>query len=150
LKKKKLMGKLKLGYTYNNKMSAGIAVAPSRLAALKQLRCSIFQTSYNPQSLRTGAKYFRARLRGPSMLSYYPDSFNIAQIARKHPELELVNEDEEERLQDVLERKRRGKGPPKKAKNKGPSVSRSLSFARLLMTVLSAESEDSRRLGKKR
>jgi len=108
-------------------MSA-IAVPPSRLAALKQLRCSLFQTSYNPKNLRTGAKYFRARLRGPSMLSYYPQSFDISHIARRYPDLEIVNDDEEERLQDVLERRRRGKGPPKKAKSK----------------------EDSRRLGKKR
>ena len=94
-------------------------VPASRLRALKQLRCTIFQTSYNPESLRTGAKYFRARLRGPSMLAYYPQTFDIARIARQYPDLEIVNEDEEERLQDVLERKKRGKGPPKKAKSKG-------------------------------
>jgi small subunit ribosomal protein S33 len=99
-------------------MSA-ITVAPSRVAALKQLRCSLFQTSYNPRGLRTGAKYFRARLKGPSVMSYYPQSFDISQIARQHPELEMVNDDEEERLQDVLERRKRGKGPPKKAKSKG-------------------------------
>jgi small subunit ribosomal protein S33 len=99
-------------------MSA-IAVPPSRLAALKQLRCGLFQTSYNPKSLRTGAKYFRARLRGPSMLSYYPQSFNIPRIAAEYPDLEIVNDDEEERLQDVMDRRKRGKGPPKKAKTKG-------------------------------
>lgn len=96
-----------------------MAVPPSRLAVLKQLRCSIFHTSYNPQSLRTGAKYLRARLRGPSMAAYYPDSFDIPKIIRRYPELEMVNDDEEERLQDVLEKRRRGKGPPKKAKGKG-------------------------------
>ncbi|KAF9530048.1 mitochondrial ribosomal subunit S27-domain-containing protein [Crepidotus variabilis] len=101
---------------------------PSRLATLKQLQCNIFQTSYNPQSLRTGAKYFRARLRGPSMMAYYPKTFDIAQITRQYRDLEIVNEDEEERFQDVLERKRRGKGAPKKAKS----------------------AADSRRLGKKR
>ena len=96
-----------------------VFVPPSRLATLKQLQCRIFQTSYNPTSIRTGAKYLRARLRGPSMLAYYPQSFNIAQITRRYPELEIVNEDEEERLQDVFDRKKRGKGPPKKAKSKG-------------------------------
>lgn len=65
----------------------------------------------------------RARLRGPSMLAYYPQSFDIAQIARRYPELEIVNEREIERLQDVLDRKRRGKGPPKKAKSKGSYTS---------------------------
>ncbi|KAF8882169.1 mitochondrial ribosomal subunit S27-domain-containing protein [Gymnopilus junonius] len=96
-------------------------VPPSRLQALKQLQCSIFQTSYNPQSLRTGAKYLRARLRGPSMVSYYPAHFNIPTIIRKYPELEMVDEDEEERLQDVQDRKKRGKGAPKKAKTAADS-----------------------------
>lgn len=115
-----LLFMIKLGPVYVNRWSTTtMIVPPSRLAVLKQLRCSIFQTSYNPQSLRTGAKYFRARLRGPSMSSYYPLSFDIAKIARQYPDLEMVNDDEEERLQDVLDRKRRGKGPPKKAKSKG-------------------------------
>ena len=40
-------------------------------------------------------------------------------MCRQYPALEIVNEEEEERLQDVLERKRRGKGAPKKAKSAG-------------------------------
>ncbi|PPQ92123.1 hypothetical protein CVT25_007954 [Psilocybe cyanescens] len=96
-------------------------VPPSRLQALTKLRCSIFQTSYNPDSLRTGAKYLRARLRGPSLVGYYPERINISQIIRQNRELEMVDDEEEERLQDVIERRRRGKGAPKKAKNKGES-----------------------------
>lgn len=95
-------------------------VIPSRLIALSRLRCSIFQTSYNPTSIRTGAKYLRARLRGPSMVKYYPPVINLSRIARENPELELVDEDEEQRWQDIADRKRRGKGAPKKAKTKGP------------------------------
>ncbi|KAG6810332.1 hypothetical protein H0H92_012366 [Tricholoma furcatifolium] len=71
--------------------------------------------------MRTGAKYLRARLRGPSMIKYYPPVINIAQLARKYPELELVDEDEEQRLQDIEDRKKRGKGAPKKAKTKADS-----------------------------
>ncbi|KAF5387018.1 hypothetical protein D9615_002047 [Tricholomella constricta] len=97
------------------------AVIPSRLTTLTRLRCSIFQTSYNPTSARTGAKYLRARLRGPSMVKYYPTVINIAQLARKYPALELVDEDEEQRLQDIEDRKKRGKGAPKKAKSKADS-----------------------------
>ncbi|KAG6817041.1 hypothetical protein H0H87_000453 [Tephrocybe sp. NHM501043] len=97
---------------------AAIGVRPSQLKALTRLRCAIFQTSYNPTSMRTGAKYLRARLRGPSMVNYYPPVINIAQLARQYPELELVDEDEEQRLQDVEDRKKRGKGAPKKAKSK--------------------------------
>ncbi|KAM6500965.1 Mitochondrial ribosomal subunit S27 domain containing protein [Amanita muscaria] len=94
---------------------------PSRLTALNRLRCAIFQTSYNPTGIRTGAKYLRKRLRGPSMVRYYPQEINLSQIARQYPELELVNEIEEQRLQDVEDRKKRGKGAPKKAKTKDES-----------------------------
>jgi small subunit ribosomal protein S33 len=103
-------------------LSVGMAAAiPSRLKQLYRLRCSIFQTTYNPNSLRTGAKYLRARLRGPSMVKYYPHVLNLSQIAREFPQLELVDEDEEQRWQDIEDRKERGKGAPKKAKTKGPS-----------------------------
>lgn len=95
------------------------SVPPSRLQALTKLRCSIFQTTYNPDSLRTGAKYLRARLRGPSLVGYYPEHVNISQIIRQNRVLEMVDDDAEERLQDVIERRRRGKGAPKKAKDKG-------------------------------
>ncbi|KAJ8508178.1 hypothetical protein ONZ45_g9516 [Pleurotus djamor] len=95
--------------------------APARLAALKSLRCSIFQTSYNPTSMRTGAKYLRARLRGPAMNEYYPVALNLSKIAREFPELEIVDPDEEQRLQDVEDKRKRGKGAPKKAKSKAES-----------------------------
>lgn len=96
------------------------SIAPSRLAALVKTRCTVFQTSYNPTSVRTGAKYLRARLRGPSMLNYYPPTFSLASAIREFPELELVDATEQQRLQDIEDRKRRGKGAPKKAKSKGP------------------------------
>jgi predicted DNA binding CopG/RHH family protein len=54
------------------------------------------------------------------MVKYYPPVINISQIARKYPELELIDEDEEQRWQDIEDRKKRGKGAPKKAKTKGP------------------------------
>ena len=96
------------------------AVLKSRLAALTKLRCSIFQTSYNPTSVRTGAKYLRARLRGPSMINYYPLPLSIAELNRMAPnEMKLRDPAEEERLQDVEDRKKRGKGAPRKAKSKG-------------------------------
>lgn len=96
----------------------------NRIQALDRLRASIFQTSYNPTGVRTGAKYLRNRLRGPSMVEYYPPEVDLAKIAREYPELEIINEAEQQRLQDVLDRKTRGKGTPKKAKNKGMSAVR--------------------------
>ena len=95
------------------------SVAPSRLAWLKRVQCSIFQTAYNPKNLRTGAKYLRSRLRGPSMVNYYPPTLNIAQLARQFPELQIQFEPEKERLADLEDRKRRGKGAPKKRSRKG-------------------------------
>lgn len=92
---------------------------PSRLAALTRLRCSIFATAYNPTSQRTGAKYLRARLRGPSMMNYYPRVLKISDIKKQFPELELVDEDEEQRRVDIVALKARGKGAPKKAKTPG-------------------------------
>jgi small subunit ribosomal protein S33 len=88
----------------------------SRLAALNRLRCSIFHTSYNPNCLRTGAKYLSARLKGPSLIKYYPQQLDFARIIREFPELEFVDAKEEQRLIDVEERKKRGKGAPKKNK----------------------------------
>lgn len=95
--------------------------SPSRMLALLRLRSSIFQTSFNPTNIRTGAKYFRARLRGPSLVKYYPRVMDLARIQREHPELEYVYAKEEQRFIDVEERKKRGKGTPKKAKDKSES-----------------------------
>lgn len=94
-------------------------VSPSRLAALTRLRCSVFATAYNPTSQHTGAKYLRARLRGPSMMKYYPQVFKISDINKRFPELELVDEDEAQRFADIEALKARGKGAPKKARSKG-------------------------------
>ena len=92
---------------------------PSRLAALTRLRCQIFQTTYNPQAVRTGAKYLKRKLQGPAITMYYPTRLSIPAIQRKFPELDLVDEDEVERVEDVAALKKRGKGAPKKARTKG-------------------------------
>ncbi|KAI1791583.1 mitochondrial ribosomal subunit S27-domain-containing protein [Ganoderma leucocontextum] len=97
------------------------AVAPSRLAALARMRCDIFQTSYNPTSVRTGAKYLRARLRGPSMIRYYPEQLTVARFNRMSGNFKIQDWDEYQRLSDVEEMKRRGKGAPKKAKSPAES-----------------------------
>jgi hypothetical protein len=62
------------------------------------------------------------------MVTYYPESFDISAIARKYPELEIVNEDEVQRVQDAKDRRKRGKGPPKKIKSKGELSGFLLSF----------------------
>ncbi|TFK45529.1 hypothetical protein OE88DRAFT_1669120 [Heliocybe sulcata] len=94
-------------------------IAPSALAALTRVRCQIFQTAYNPASIRTGAKYLRKRLRGPSMMKYYPpyEQLSLAKLMKQYPEWDVVDEDEQIRLRDLDQRKKRGKGAPKKAKS---------------------------------
>ncbi|KAG9318065.1 mitochondrial ribosomal subunit S27-domain-containing protein [Chiua virens] len=102
---------------------AAAAITPGRLAALTKARCAIFQTAFNPTSARTGAKYFRARLRGPSMANYYPKDIDLSmsKFAKEWPELGLVNFAEAQRLWDVDMKKARGKGAPTKAKDKSLS-----------------------------
>ena len=90
-----------------------------RLMALKQLQCSIFSTTFNPTSARTGAKYLKGRMRGPSMVDYYPKTMSFRDINRLYPGLNLVDEEEEQRVLDLMARKARGKGPPPKAKKAG-------------------------------
>lgn len=96
--------------------------SPSRLAALTRLRSIVFQTSYNPTSQRTGAKYLKRRLRGPSMIDYYPRQLSISAINKEFRGLDLVDEDEEQRLRDVADKKKRGKGAPRKAKSAGKHI----------------------------
>ncbi|KAF8129268.1 mitochondrial ribosomal subunit S27-domain-containing protein [Boletus edulis] len=102
---------------------AAAAITPSRLAALTRARCAIFKTAHNSTSARTGAKYFRARLRGPSMVNYYPQDIDLSmsKLAKEWPELELVNFAEAQRLWDVDMKRARGKGAPAKAKDKSQS-----------------------------
>lgn len=52
-------------------------------------------------------------------MNYYPQTLSLSSIIRQFPEMELVDATEQQRLQDVEDRKKRGKGTPKKAKSKG-------------------------------
>ena len=93
-------------------------VPPRLLRSLERLRCSIFQTMYNPESKRTGAKYLKARLRGPSMVEYYPERYpSIGDLNRTYPGWNLVDIHEVRRNISIQEHKDRGKGAPKKAKD---------------------------------
>lgn len=53
------------------------------------------------------------------MLEYYPKRPDIAAVMRQFPGYGLKNRVEEMRLQDIADKKARGKGTPKKAKTKG-------------------------------
>jgi small subunit ribosomal protein S33 len=104
---------------------------PSQIMrALAEAQSKVFSTTPPPpvgqESLRTGAKYLRRRLVGPSMLKYYPPVLNLRSFARNFPELATYNEEtgkmktilttayEIQRLEDVERKKSIGRGPPKK------------------------------------
>ncbi|KAF9970215.1 hypothetical protein BGZ73_007104 [Actinomortierella ambigua] len=95
-------------------------VPASKLATLQKLTCAIFGNVYNPTNARTGNKILRARLVGPTINSYYPSvrPIKMREITRMAPEMNLVDQAEKVRLEDLAERKKRGKGPPKKGQGR--------------------------------
>lgn len=104
------------------------------LRSLAEAQSKVFSITPPPpvgqESLRTGAKYLRKRLVGPSMLKYYPPVLNLRSFQNMFPELKevivdpetgkktvkslLVDPREDQRLLDVEKKKAIGKGPPKK------------------------------------
>ncbi|KAF9273412.1 hypothetical protein BGZ68_001530 [Mortierella alpina] len=92
----------------------------SKLTLLNKISCAIFGNVYNPQGIRTGNKILRQRLVGPTINSYYPNvkQIKIREITRMVPEMKLVDQEEKTRLEDLAERKKRGKGPPKKGQGR--------------------------------
>ncbi|KAI5800345.1 mitochondrial ribosomal subunit S27-domain-containing protein [Peziza echinospora] len=93
--------------------------ARSRLLQLSKLSCQIFSTTYNPTNARLGNKILRQKLKGPTILSYYPkQEVTIKDLARQWPDRQFVDVDEAVRLEDVTLAKIRGKGAPKKKRTK--------------------------------
>lgn len=90
----------------------------SKITTLNKLSCAIFGNIYNPNGLRTGNKILRERLVGPTVNSYYPNvkQIKLREITRMVPEMNLIDQSEKVRLEDLSEKKKRGKGPPKKGK----------------------------------
>ncbi|GAA5848431.1 hypothetical protein JCM8547_004512 [Rhodosporidiobolus lusitaniae] len=103
---------------------AAPAVPPaSRLQQLVKLRSEIFGTTYNPDSLRTGSKILKARLRGPAMLNYYGQRFSgWAGLNKAISGLELRDVVEEQRLLDIETLRKRGKVKPKKGQGRRASM----------------------------
>jgi hypothetical protein len=59
------------------KMASSVASSSKSpaMATIQLVRSQIFQTSHNPENIRTGAKYLKKRLRGPSMVGYITPSY---------------------------------------------------------------------------
>ena len=84
-----------------------------------QKQCHIFNTTYNPFNIRTGAKVLRQRLKGPTLASYYPPRpVTIRSFKKWFPGMETFEEDRADREDHLVMQKARGKGPPKKKRTK--------------------------------
>ncbi|GAA6062345.1 hypothetical protein JCM10212_005687 [Sporobolomyces blumeae] len=94
-----------------------------RLQQLVKLRTEVFGTTYNPESLRTGSKVLKARLRGPAMLRYYGERFTGWKgLMNAVPGLQLRDVHEETRLADLEAMRKRGKVKPKKGQGRRASM----------------------------
>lgn len=67
------------------------AIPANLPSLLSSLRSPIFQTQHNPLSLRLGTKYLRRRLRGPSMLTYYPEVPCLRRFNLQNPHNKFAN-----------------------------------------------------------
>lgn len=98
-----------------------VTASKSRLLELTKLQCSIFGTTFNPTQQRLGNNVLRQRLKGPQLAAYYPrKSATIEDVMKefKKHDLETWNEEEEDRLELLAITKLRGKGAPKKKREK--------------------------------
>lgn len=71
---------------------------------LTQVQCQIFSTTYNPDGIRMGNKILRQRLRGPSLVKYYPPrgpDLNLMAKDFKKYGLEVIDEEEEDRQEHL-------------------------------------------------
>ncbi|KAK4149082.1 mitochondrial ribosomal subunit S27-domain-containing protein [Chaetomidium leptoderma] len=104
-----------------------MSVPRARLLDLMRARCELFSTTFNPEGVRTGNKILRQKLKGPALASYYPRkvmTFRDFQKEFQPLELEVENEDEIDRLEHIAGLKSRGKGAPKKKREKDTSKKR--------------------------
>ncbi|KAG0684247.1 mitochondral 37S ribosomal protein S27 [Pichia californica] len=105
-----------------------IAPSKQKLFQLEQLQCQVFKTTFNPTNMKTGAKILSAPLKGQTLSKYYgPSDFpSIAKVARflSTPSFQVINEGEAYRMERVEDLKRRGKGSPKKIREKAASAAK--------------------------
>lgn len=95
---------------------------PGRLKELYKLRCWVFGQPYNPERQRIGTNVLREPLKGDLLKNYYYPSLKLIptpkHLNRKLDGLSCFDPAEFQRLQRVEHLKRKGKGAPKKLKEK--------------------------------
>ncbi|KAK9325945.1 mitochondrial ribosomal subunit S27-domain-containing protein [Lipomyces orientalis] len=79
-----------------------LAPRPStqRMRQLLKTSCEIFQTVFNPDSVRTGNKVLRRKMKGPAVISYYPieSPVKFRHIRAAYPMFEFPNTADEHRV----------------------------------------------------
>lgn len=102
-------------------MSSRIA-AESRLKDLLKLQCWIFNKPFNPNGARIATKVLLKPLKGEHLKSYYYPSLKLlptpAKLNKIFDDWTCVNPEEVRRLERNEFLRRKGKGPPKKSKEK--------------------------------
>lgn len=103
-------------------------VSAGQLRNLSKLRCWVFDQPFNPDHKRIGSKVLREPLKGTLMKDYYYPSLKILPTPKKlnkiFGDMNCYDPDEEYRLERVDYLKRKGKGAPKKLKEKKVSDNR--------------------------
>ncbi|PRT56721.1 Mitochondrial 37S ribosomal protein S27 [Wickerhamiella sorbophila] len=95
---------------------------PARLQELFRLQCFVFGKVHNPEAKRIGTKVLRESLKGPQIRNYYYPSKQIlptpAKLNKIFGNWTTVDPEEEHRLERNEYLRRKGKGAPKKLKEK--------------------------------
>lgn len=99
-----------------------MVVNPARLRDVHKLQSWIFNKAFNPENKRIGAKVLREPLKGELVKDYYyPSLKNIPrpkQLNKMFADWHSYDPVEDYRFERVEYLKRKGKGAPKKAKEK--------------------------------
>lgn len=97
-------------------------VPTARLQQLAKLQSWVFDKPLNPENKRIGMNVLRKSLRGPQITDYYYPTLKQLPTPKKLNQLfgdwNSVDPDEVYRLSRVEYLKRKGKGAPKKLKEK--------------------------------
>ncbi|OBA19686.1 hypothetical protein METBIDRAFT_45999 [Metschnikowia bicuspidata var. bicuspidata NRRL YB-4993] len=98
-------------------MSAFRKINLNQLKQVQKLSAEIFGETYNPTGIRNGSEVLRAPLRGKEIASYYgvnESAPTFKDFKKWFPELNFIDPKETYRMKMVIDRKKRGKGAPKK------------------------------------
>lgn len=101
----------------------------SKLPFINKLRSEIFSTVYNPNNVRTGAKYLKQGLKGPKLRDYYGARtlFTTQDIADQYTQqldgtgFRVVDSERTDRLVRAEHYRRVGKAAPPKKTEKAVS-----------------------------